>query len=88
MRRTPERFTRAADRVPGLTEEVVCRPGHQWVGSEHVLLGLMLGGEGVPARVLFATGWPWGTGRRGEPTRGEPAEEADLLAPRCGDGPR
>lgn len=33
-----------------------CFPGHNYIGSEHLLLGLLREGEGVAARVLESLG--------------------------------
>jgi ATP-dependent Clp protease ATP-binding subunit ClpC len=47
-----ERFTERARRVLGLAQEEAKRLGHDYVGTEHILLGLVREGEGVAAEVL------------------------------------
>ncbi|KAG5618826.1 hypothetical protein H5410_018650, partial [Solanum commersonii] len=45
-------FTRHAKRVLQLSREEASQLGHNYVDSEHLLLGLLRGGKGVAARVL------------------------------------
>jgi ATP-dependent Clp protease ATP-binding subunit ClpA len=47
-----ERFTDRARRVVVLAQEEARRLGHNYIGTEHVLLGLLGEGEGVAARAL------------------------------------
>src|SRR6266702_3218812 len=47
-----ERFTDQARRVVVLAQEEARRLDHDYIGTEHVLLGLIREGEGVAARVL------------------------------------
>ncbi|MGE5509205.1 MAG: ATP-dependent Clp protease ATP-binding subunit [Chitinophagales bacterium] len=46
------RFTERAERVIILSQEEARRLGHAYVGTEHILLGLLREGEGVAARAL------------------------------------
>ncbi len=50
------RFTERAQRVVVLAQEEARRLGHNMVGTEHVLLGLVAEGDGVAARALQALG--------------------------------
>ncbi len=50
------RFTERAQRVIVLSQEEARRLGHNVVGTEHILLGLVAEGEGVAARVLSELG--------------------------------
>ncbi|KAH0762961.1 hypothetical protein KY290_019034 [Solanum tuberosum] len=45
-------FTRHAKRVLELSREEASQLGHNYVDSEHLLLGLLRGGKGVAAHVL------------------------------------
>jgi prophage maintenance system killer protein len=60
MRRQPrgmfQRFTDRARRVMVLAEEEARLLGHNFVGTEHILLGLLHEGEGVAARALESLG--------------------------------
>jgi len=47
-----ERFTERARRVLQLAQEEAKRLGHDYIGTEHILLGLIREGEGVAAEVL------------------------------------
>ena len=47
-----ERFTEKAIKVIMLAQEEARRLGHNFVGTEQILLGLIREGEGVAARVL------------------------------------
>lgn len=51
-----ERFTERARRVLGLAQEEAKRLGHDYVGTEHILLGLVREGEGVAAEVISNLG--------------------------------
>lgn len=46
------RYTERAQRVIVLAQEEARRLGHSYVGTEHLLLGLIREGEGIAARVL------------------------------------
>jgi ATP-dependent Clp protease ATP-binding subunit ClpC len=50
------RFTERAQKVVVLSQEEARRLGHNVVGTEHILLGLVAEGEGVAARALQALG--------------------------------
>lgn len=50
------RFTERAQRVVVLSQEEARRLGHNVVGTEHILLGLVAEGHGVAARVLQELG--------------------------------
>lgn len=51
-----ERFTKRARRVLQLAQEEAQRLGHNYIGTEHMLLGLVREGGGVAARVLTDMG--------------------------------
>jgi ATP-dependent Clp protease ATP-binding subunit ClpA len=51
-----ERFTDRARQVIVLAQEEARRFNHNFIGTEHILLGLMSEGEGVAARVLNEMG--------------------------------
>ncbi len=51
-----ERFTDRARRVVVLAQEEARRLDHNYVGTEHVLLGLIIEGEGIAARALESLG--------------------------------
>jgi ATP-dependent Clp protease ATP-binding subunit ClpC len=51
-----ERFTDRARRVVVLSQEEARRLNHNYIGTEHVLLGLLEEGQGVAARVLTSLG--------------------------------
>src|SRR3989442_14127810 len=51
-----ERFTDRARRVVVLAQEEARMLSHNYIGTEHVLLGLIHEGEGVAARSLEALG--------------------------------
>ena len=50
------RFTERAQRVIVLSQEEARRLGHNVVGTEHILLGLIAEGEDVAARSLLSLG--------------------------------
>lgn len=50
------RFTERAQKVLALAQEEAVRLGHNNVGTEHVLLGLVREGEGIAAKALAALG--------------------------------
>src|SRR5260370_21693526 len=47
-----EKFTERARKVLSLAQEEAQRLQHQYIGTEHLLLGLVREGEGVAAKVL------------------------------------
>src|SRR6478752_2286509 len=51
-----ERFTDRARRVVVLAQEEARLLGHNYIGTEHILLGLIREGEGVAAQVLVKLG--------------------------------
>jgi len=51
-----ERFTDRAQRVVVLAQEEARRLNHSYLGTEHILLGLVGKGEGVAARALNSSG--------------------------------
>ena len=51
-----ERFTDAARRVIVLSQQEARALGHNYIGTEHLLLGLVHEGEGVAARALRSLG--------------------------------
>jgi len=51
-----ERFTDRARRVVKLAEEEARRLDHNYIGTEHILLGLIREGEGVAAKALESLG--------------------------------
>src|SRR5918997_918129 len=51
-----ERFTDRARRVVVLAQEEARQLGHNYIGTEHILLGLIREGEGVAAQVLNKLG--------------------------------
>ncbi len=51
-----ERFTERARRVLSLAQEEASALNHRYIGTEHILLGLIREGEGTAARVLAEMG--------------------------------
>jgi ATP-dependent Clp protease ATP-binding subunit ClpC len=51
-----ERFTERARRVIVLAQDEATRLDHNWIGTEHLLLGLLRDGEGTAARALEELG--------------------------------
>src|SRR3954471_23987191 len=51
-----EKFTERARRVFSLAQEEAQRFNHNYIGTEHILLGLVREGDGVAARVLSNLG--------------------------------
>jgi dihydroneopterin aldolase len=51
-----DRFTQAARRAVVLADEEACSLGHNYIGTEHLLLGLLREQEGVAVRALEALG--------------------------------
>ncbi|MDQ0157029.1 ATP-dependent protease ATP-binding subunit ClpC [Robertmurraya andreesenii] len=50
------RFTERAQKVLALAQDEANRLGHNNIGTEHVLLGLVREGEGIAAKALYALG--------------------------------
>lgn len=50
------RFTEKAEKVIAISQESAMKMGHNYVGTEHILLGLISEGTGVAARVLQGQG--------------------------------
>ncbi|AHD07571.1 ATP-dependent protease ATP-binding subunit ClpC [Paenibacillus larvae] len=50
------RFTERAQKVLSLSQEEALRLGHNNIGTEHILLGLIREGEGIAAKALVALG--------------------------------
>ncbi|WP_439743963.1 ATP-dependent protease ATP-binding subunit ClpC [Bacillus pseudomycoides] len=50
------RFTERAKKVLALSQEEAIRIGHNNIGTEHILLGLVREGEGIAAKALIALG--------------------------------
>src|SRR5690554_3662537 len=50
------RFTERAQKVLALAQEEAHRLGHNNIGTEHVLLGLVREGEGIAAKALYGLG--------------------------------
>src|SRR5690606_40528638 len=50
------RFTERAQKVLALAQEEAVRVGHNNIGTEHVLLGLIREGERIAAKALLALG--------------------------------
>jgi ATP-dependent Clp protease ATP-binding subunit ClpC len=51
-----EKFTEQARKVLSLAQEEARRLNHDYIGTEHLLLGLVREGDGVAARVLNTFG--------------------------------
>ena len=51
-----QRFTEKAERAIGFSQQAAVDLGHNYVGTEHILLGLVKEGTGVAARVLQGQG--------------------------------
>lgn len=50
------RFTERAQKVLALSQEEAVRLGHNNIGTEHILLGLVSEGDGIAAKALHAIG--------------------------------
>lgn len=57
------KFTERARQVLNLAQEEAARLGHNYVGTEHLLLGLVHDGDGIAARVLTSLGLTEGSVR-------------------------
>lgn len=55
-RRTGSRFSPRAKKVLGLALREAIRLGHDYIGSEHLLLGLIREGNGLAARIITDAG--------------------------------
>ena len=53
---TDKRFTQRANKAITLAYAAAVEMGHNYIGSEHLLLGLIRESEGVAARVLTEFG--------------------------------
>ncbi len=53
-----DKFTERARKVLTLAQEEAQRFNHNYIGTEHLLLGLVREGDGVAARVLSNMGRP------------------------------
>ena len=51
-----DRFTNNAKRVLSYAQQAAQRMGHSYVGTEHILLGLVLNKEGMAGQVLAQLG--------------------------------
>jgi ATP-dependent Clp protease ATP-binding subunit ClpC len=51
-----EKFTERARKVLTLSQEEAQRFNHNYIGTEHILLGLVREGDGVAAKVLVNLG--------------------------------
>ena len=51
-----DKFTERARKVLQLAQEEAQRFNHNYIGTEHLLLGLIAEGDGVAARVLASNG--------------------------------
>ncbi len=58
-----ERFTERARKVLVLAQDEAGHLRHEYIGTEHLLLGLLREGEGVAARALYAAGITLGAAR-------------------------
>lgn len=59
-----ERFTDGARRVVVLAQEEARLLNHDYIGTEHLLLGLIREGDGLAAKALQASGMSLGAVRR------------------------
>jgi len=87
-----ERFTDRARRVVVLAQEEARMLNHNYIGTEHILLGLIHEGDGVAAQVLVSSGVDLNRARqqvigvlRGRPERQTPSSSGspsgdDLLS--------
>ena len=86
-----DRFNDRSKRVLALAQDEAIRLNHNYIGTEHLLLGLVREGEGVAARVLDSLGIELSKVRtgieftvgRGDPTK-SPSEI--ILAPQVKPG--
>jgi len=76
-----EKFTQRARRVLTLAQDEALRLNHNYIGTEHLLLGLVREGEGVAARILRHLGIELTTVRAATEFiigRGEPAVNGEI----------
>jgi len=59
-----ERFTDRARQVVVLAQQEARALGHDYIGTEHILLGLVREGDGVAAQVLIGAGMDLDRARR------------------------
>ncbi len=84
-----DRFTERARRVLGLAQEEAQRFNHNYIGTEHILIGLVREGEGIGARVLADMGVDLARVRDtvefiiGRGDRGTLADASPTLTPRA-----
>src|ERR671937_194835 len=92
-----ERFTDRARRVVVLAQEEARMLNHNYIGTEHILLGLIREGEGVAAQVLYKLGADRNrvrqqviqllsgyTGGKGEAAPGEPGPQGSMVLDQFG----
>ncbi len=81
-------FTPRAKKVLELSLREALQLGHNYIGTEHILLGLIREGEGVAAQVLVKLGGNMGVVREKvielAPTAGENVELGERLRPAAG----
>ncbi len=51
-----DKFTQRAQRAIGIAQEEAKRLNHNYIGTEHILLGLLAEGEGIAAKTLINSG--------------------------------
>ena len=73
-----ERFTERARRVIILAREEAGRFRHDFVGTEHILLGLIRDGEGIATAVLQRLGLKLETVKARSSERSRDSEDPDL----------
>jgi len=56
MSETLDRFTKRARQALAYAQEEALRLGHRWIGTEHLLLGLLREEQGIAAKVLVQMG--------------------------------
>ena len=79
-----ENFTEQANRAVVLANEEARRLDHNYIGTEHLLLGLIREGQGVAAQVLDERGADYSRVRqqtvqllRSTPDRSHPAQDTE-----------
>ena len=81
-------FTPRAKKVLELSLREALQLGHNYIGTEHILLGLIMEGEGVAAQVLAKLGGNMGAVREKvielAPAAGENVELGERLRPAAG----
>jgi ATP-dependent Clp protease ATP-binding subunit ClpC len=76
-----ERFTNRARRVLVLAREEARLLNHDFIGAEHLLLGLLHEGEGVAAKALTLSGVRLETAREKLEVTKRPADPATIMSP-------